>query len=56
MFVGKKWETRYPVRTSMTIYLIPSVKFKLYNDDKKYGSSIYETLTMCINGFPDVHK
>lgn len=36
MFMGKKWETGYPEGTSMTICLIPSVKFMLYKDDKKW--------------------
>jgi len=35
MFMNKKWATGYPEGTSITICLIPSVKFMLYKDDRK---------------------
>jgi transposase InsO family protein len=35
MFTGKKWSTGYPQGTSITICLIPNVKFMLYKQDKK---------------------
>ena len=35
MFMGKKWRTGYPEGTSITICLIPRVKFMVYKDDKK---------------------
>jgi transposase InsO family protein len=35
MFMGKKWSTGYPEGTSITICLIPKIKFMLYKEDKK---------------------
>jgi hypothetical protein len=35
MFMGKKWPTAYPEGTSITICLIPRVKFMVYKEDKK---------------------
>jgi transposase InsO family protein len=35
MFMGKKWSTGYPEATSITVCLIPNVKFILYKEDKK---------------------
>jgi transposase InsO family protein len=35
MFMGKKWSTGYPEGTSITVCLIPNVKFMLYKEDKK---------------------
>jgi len=35
MFMGKKWSTGYPEGTSITICLIPKIKFILYKEDKK---------------------
>ncbi|MEW6003585.1 MAG: hypothetical protein AB1638_13190 [Nitrospirota bacterium] len=35
MFMGKKWAIGCPKGTSVTICLIPSVKFMVYRDDKK---------------------
>jgi transposase InsO family protein len=35
MFMGKKWPTGYPEGTSITICLIPRIKFMLYKEDKK---------------------
>lgn len=35
MFMGKKWATGCPEGTSITICLVPSVKFMLYKDNRK---------------------
>jgi len=35
MFMNKKWATGYPEGTSITICLVPSVKFMFYKDDRK---------------------
>jgi hypothetical protein len=35
MFMAKKWSVGYPEGTSITLYLIPNVKFIVYDDDKK---------------------
>jgi transposase InsO family protein len=35
MFMGKKWPTGYPEGTSITLCLIPRVKFMVYKEDKK---------------------
>ncbi len=35
MFMGKKWAIECPKGTSVTICLIPSVKFMVYKDDRK---------------------
>jgi hypothetical protein len=33
--MGKKWRTGYPQNTSLTLCLIPDVKFMLYKDGQK---------------------
>lgn len=35
MFMGKKWSAGYPEGPSITICLIPDVKFMVYKEDKK---------------------
>jgi len=35
MFMGKKWPTGYPEATSISICVIPRVKFMVYKEDKK---------------------
>jgi hypothetical protein len=35
MFMGKKWPTGCPEGTSITVCLIPNVKFMFYKEDKK---------------------
>ena len=35
MFMGKKWTTGCPQGTSVTVSLIPAVKFMIYKDGKK---------------------
>lgn len=37
MFMGKKWPTGCPEETTVTVCLIPSIKFMVYRDGKKIG-------------------
>lgn len=37
MFIGKKWPIVSPKETTVTVCLIPSIKFMVYRDGRKIG-------------------
>ena len=39
MFMGKKWAVHCPEGTTLTVCLIPNMKFMIYKDDKKLWDS-----------------